>query len=149
MGRKTKLTPERQDKIVQLIRAGNFANQAALAGGISEATYYNWLKQGEIARSRKERGERLTASQRSFLNFLEAIKGAEAEAEARNVALIQQAAQSGTWQAAAWFLERKHATRWGRKDTTKLEATVNKAEVDLAELSDEELAILLQQSSEE
>ena len=31
---------------------------------------------------------------------------------ARNVALIMKAAQGGTWQAAAWWLERRHPTDW-------------------------------------
>jgi hypothetical protein len=38
-----------------------------------------------------------------------------AEAEVRDVTAIDNAAQQGTWQAAAWKLERKHHSRWGRK----------------------------------
>ena len=36
---------------------------------------------------------------------------------------IKSAAASGTWQAAAWFLERKYKDRWARTD--KLEGTVH------------------------
>ena len=50
------------------------------------------------------------------------MKKAEKEAIARNVALIQRAAQEGNWQAAAWWLERKYFEDWGRKDKLDLSA---------------------------
>ena len=51
-----------------------------------------------------------------FLEFVEAVKKAEAEAEVESVALIRRSAQDGQWQAAAWFLERRKPSDWGRKD---------------------------------
>jgi hypothetical protein len=39
------------------------------------------------------------------------------------VALIRQAANNGTWQAASWLLERKHGERWGRNDKIRQEIT--------------------------
>jgi hypothetical protein len=60
---------------------------------------------------------------RGFFEFCEAVKKAEAEAEAAAVVQIKAAASSGTWQAAAWFLERKFKDRWARTD--KVEGTVN------------------------
>jgi len=107
MARKTLCTPERTKRISDFIRAGNYAEVACRVGGISEATYYNWLKRGDSGES-------------PYTEFLEAIKEAEAEAEARNIALIQRAAQNGTWQAAAWYLERKHGKRWGRKSEVEV-----------------------------
>jgi hypothetical protein len=59
---------------------------------------------------------------RGFFEFCEAVKKAEAEAEAAAVVQIKTAASNGTWQAAAWFLERKFKDRWARTD--KLEGTV-------------------------
>ena len=52
--------------------------------------------------------------------FREAVQNARAEAEARNVALIQRAANEGTWQAAAWFLERTAHARWGRRASVEV-----------------------------
>lgn len=107
MARKTLCTPERIKRIADYIRAGNYAEVASRVGGISEATYYNWLKRGE-------------AGEKPYVEFLEAVKEAEAEAEARNIALIQRAAQNGTWQAAAWYLERKHGKRWRRSSEVEV-----------------------------
>lgn len=103
MARPTRCTPERIKRIADAIRAGNYAETAARYGGIGETTYYEWMKKGE-------RGEE------PYAEFREAVKEAEAIAEARSVALIQQAGQAGTWQASAWFLERKFPSKWGRRD---------------------------------
>lgn len=54
-----------------------------------------------------------------YFEFFEAIKKAEAIAEARNVTIIQSAAKD-SWQAAAWWLERKHPDEWGRKEQHKI-----------------------------
>jgi len=109
MGRKSKLN----DKLVQhaydLIRAGNYQRHVAQALGIAEETWYRWLREGERAKSGLKR------------QFYEVVKKAEAEAVARNVALIQKAAQD-TWQAAAWWLERKCPEEWGKKNKLDVQA---------------------------
>jgi transposase len=110
MARKSKLTPETQDKIVKAIRAGNYAHIAAAMAGIGESTYYRWLEQGERPDAKTP-----------YREFWESVKEAEAEAEVASVALIRRAAQNGTWQASAWYLERKHSERWGRKDKVQQE----------------------------
>lgn len=64
-------------------------------------------------------------------DFQERIKKAEAEAISRNVGVIQVAAQT-TWTASAWWLERRYARDFGRKDNlnvTRLEANESAQEV--------------------
>jgi len=89
--------------VADAIRGGNYANVAAQYAGIGESTYYEWLQRGREGES-------------PFAEFAEAIKEAEAQAEVRNMALIQQAAQAGTWQASAWYLERRYPSRYGRRE---------------------------------
>lgn len=112
MGRKLKLTPEVQQKIVSAIRAGNYAFVAAEMAGIGRSTYWRWLEMGEKP-----------DAQPVYREFRDAVKEAEAAAEVASVALIRQAAQNGTWQAAAWYLERKHGDRWGRNDKVRQEVS--------------------------
>ena len=38
-----------------------------------------------------------------------------ADASVGDLALITKAAQDGAWQAAAWKLERRNPSRWGRQ----------------------------------
>lgn len=101
-GRKTKLTPEIERKLTSAIAAGNYHEVACSLAGISPATFYNWMKKGEQAKSGQ------------FLEFLEAIKKAEAIAEAKRIQMITEASETN-WQAAAWYLERRYPDRWGKQ----------------------------------
>lgn len=112
MARKLKITQDTTDKICLAIRAGNYAKVAAEMAGIGETTYYRWLEEGQ-----KEGASKV------YREFWESIKRAEADAEVAAVALIRQAANNGTWQAASWLLERKHGERWGRNDKLRQEIT--------------------------
>ena len=38
-----------------------------------------------------------------------------ADSQLADLALITQAAQKGSWQAAAWKLERRNPAKWGRQ----------------------------------
>ena len=107
MGRPTKLTPEVEEKIVSLVRAGNYPEVAAQAAGIDPRTYYRWM----------EKGENGTAP---YGQFRHAVKEAQAAAESHAVTIIRKAAMDGSWQAAAWFLERSKAERWRRKENVEL-----------------------------
>lgn len=109
MARQTKLTPDVQDKIVAALRVGATYEHAALVAGISYRTFRNWMQEGEHA----ERG--------LYLQFFQAIKRAEAEASVRWLARIEQAANDGVWQAAAWKLERRFPEQWGRREHVEMQ----------------------------
>lgn len=104
MGRKTILTKDLIERICKSIREGNYKNVACQAVGIGESTFYSWLAKGEANKAGL------------YVEFVEAIKKAEAEAEQAHVGVIKDAANSGTWQASAWYLERKHPERWAKRD---------------------------------
>lgn len=119
-GRPSKLTPLVQAEICQAIQAGNYIEPSAMRAGIDKTTLYNWLRKAGKEVERVAKGEakgrnvRVTAKMQPYVDFLHAVKKAEAEAEARDVAIIAKAALK-QWQAAAWRLERKHYERWGRR----------------------------------
>lgn len=94
----------------KLVAAGNYDKDVYPILGIDKSTWYRWLSEGETAKSGLKK------------EFYDTVKKAEKEAIARNVALIQRAAQEGNWQAAAWWLERKYFEDWGRKDKLDLSA---------------------------
>jgi len=104
-GRPSKLTPELQERILQLIRKGNYIEVACAAVGIDKSTYYKWLQRGQQAKSGK------------YFDFFIAAKKAEREAETAFLDRIREAAfKDKDWKAAAWYLERKYPERWGRKE---------------------------------
>ncbi len=111
-GRKSKLDAGRRDKLLKAIRVGNDKKVACALAGISETTLYRWL---DLAQKKNARAE--------LREFRESLERAEAEAEVLKVSRIAQAADNGRWQAAAWWLERKHPERWGQQ--TKIKAEVS------------------------
>lgn len=95
VGRPSDLGPDVTARIVQIIKAGGFQESAAAAAGISRRTFYSWLARGDSDAPEDE----------PYREFREAVEQAKAEAEARHVVLISQAAAKD-WKAAAWLLER-------------------------------------------
>ena len=137
MGRPTKLTPALQQKICEAVRAGNYLQTAAAFAGVHKTTLHRWLRFG----AEEQRGQ--------YHEFAQAVEKAQADSEARDVALIAKAAGEGVWQAAAWRLERKFPDRWGRRDRidatvkgTLAHAHVDLGAVDLSRVSKEELDAL-------
>lgn len=100
-GRKSKLTPAVQERIVEAIRGGNYAQVAARCAGIDDSTFYRWLEKGEA----EEEG--------AYRDFHDAVKAAEAVAEDAAVQCVISA-MPDSWQAAMTFLERRFAQRWRR-----------------------------------
>jgi transposase len=47
MARPTKLTKDKADKIVELVRAGNYAETSATVAGVGISTFYTWMSKGE------------------------------------------------------------------------------------------------------
>lgn len=101
-GRPTKLTPAVADRVVELVRGGNYVEVAAAAVGVARSTVFDWMRRG----ARGKRG--------AYRDFSVAIEKAQAEAEMGLLGLIDKAADKGVWTAAAWRLERMHPERWGR-----------------------------------
>jgi transposase len=132
-GRPSKLTEEVQNRILRAVQAGNWLETASAYAGVDASTVRRWIAKGEA-----------DDAEEPYRSFCAAIKQARAEAEIRAVALIQKAAQDGTWQASAWYLERSHPDRWGRKrlEITGADSQPVRVEVDVESL-DAKLKALL------
>jgi len=120
-GRPTALTRDIEERIISAVRGGSYLDDAAAYAGISERTLYRWMQKGRDALAAEEHGYELTDQERQYGQFCQALLKARADATIRNVTLIQNAAQNGSWQAAAWFLERTNPRKWGRHETVEIE----------------------------
>lgn len=120
MGRDTILTKELIAEITKWLEIGNFTEDTFDGLGIAKSTWYSWKKQGEEAEVKFDKGEELTANEKLFLDFLDAIKKSRAIAVRNYVTQIAKASSDGSWQAAAWWLERTDFKKWGRKDKVGL-----------------------------
>ena len=99
MARPTKYTDEAVKGICDALRAGNTRRDSCHSVGISEDTFAGWLKSKSV--------------------FSDSIQKAEADAAVHNLSIVQKAAHDGTWQAAAWWLERRRKADYSlRTETT-------------------------------
>jgi hypothetical protein len=107
-----KFTKHRREAIVKRLRKGHFANAAARAVGISEKTYYEWLKKGDAALDKQP--EERTATERDYANFREAVDRAEGQFEDEALDIIKMHAESPNGgKDMRWLLERRFPGRWG------------------------------------
>lgn len=116
MGRRPILNTEIQTRIVEALSGGNYLDTAAHYAGIAPSTLYNWLDRGRRELSRQQNDHEPREDEQIYVDFLESVEKARSRAEVQSVALIRKAAMEGTWQAAAWFLERSYPRKWGRMD---------------------------------
>lgn len=125
MTRTTDLIPSVQERICKALREGLHVHIAARLGGVHPATYYHWLKRGS------------ETEEQPYVDFVEAVEQAQAEAQERAIGLIQKHAvgflqvieeegedasgpwsktkkiPQADWKAAAWLMERRHPEDWG------------------------------------
>ena len=99
-----KLTPERQQRICELVDLGYPPHKAAVASGITATTYYDWCNRGD-------------AGEEPFLSFRNAVKRAETVGIEAHLKNIKDAGEDGAWQASAWMLERRHKDTYARPGT--------------------------------
>lgn len=122
-GRRTHRTPETQDALLRLLRAGSTREDAALYVGMDRDTLRRWM--------------------RADAAFLRACEQAEAQARVRAVTVLVDDAfgrpamydDGGNViraevrphvESAKWYLERRDPLNWGRRVTVDIRATVEK-----------------------
>jgi hypothetical protein len=94
-GRKSKYTPETVGKLLQAIKLGATYKLACDYAGIDQSTFHDWMKNKP--------------------EFSTQLKEAEGSGAVGLLARIQKEATDGTWQAAAWILERRYPDMYGRQ----------------------------------
>lgn len=106
-----KYNETRHETIVEAVRKGNSKANAFRLAGISVDTGTEWLRYG------RDKSEEYPY----YAKLYQDVEQALAEYEASRVSLVTTAADTGSWQAAAWWLERRNPDEWGRHDRVKHE----------------------------
>jgi transposase len=101
-GRPTKFNRETADKIVALVRAGNYLETAALACGVSVSAVRHWMREARHLKTGAKR------------EFLTAVREASAQAQIDDMRTITMSS-SGDWRAAAWRLEHRWPQTYAKK----------------------------------
>lgn len=105
-GRKPKLTPETETRLLSLLRAGVPREVACAGVGVNSRTLRVWLS--------RARGGEL-----KFQAFADKVEAAQAEAQSSMLVQIRKAGAKD-WKALAWFLERVFSERYGYKSQVKV-----------------------------
>ena len=101
MPRTSDLTPEVRKRILKAIAGGNTRTTAAAYAGITYSALRKWI----------QRGRRAAQGDEPFVALVAEISQKEAEAVAEAVKTVRLAGKK-TWQALAWWLERKIPEEW-------------------------------------
>lgn len=110
-----KLTPQLAAKLLTLIRAGNYTSTACAAVGITYETFRTWMEKAEEM-----------PRESALARMAVAVKMAEGEAESESVSQVRAAGKDPRfWAASMTFLERRHAARWRRQDTSQVQLSVD------------------------
>lgn len=96
---KPKLTPELAQEAIRLVKGGA-SNQDVISWlGVSETSFYGWLKNPKNEAQQK---------------LAEGMKKAETERKLWHLQRIHKAAEDGDWKASAWYLERRYPNEYAR-----------------------------------
>ena len=132
MARPSKISPSVIEDVCNWLKLGYYQEDAAVMAGISPSTFYDWMKKGDEKADDIEETKALTSPDSSlpaiqdvegtevgeivnlYSEFSEAVKRARAEAEGAHIRNIRRAADNGSWQASAWWLERSFPKKWGK-----------------------------------
>lgn len=101
-----------QERLLQAIRLGAYIEHACYYAGIRSSTFREW---------RQKASENIEP----YASFWIRVNEAESEAIMRRLARIEQAGKNGSWQADAWYLERKYPDKFGRKEKLELSSDPN------------------------
>jgi hypothetical protein len=119
-------------RLIEFVRGGSYKEDAALAVGISRASFFGYLARGRL--------DREAGKSSDFSDFLDGIEKAQAEANIRLIAKIERGAQG--WQGSAWVLERTQPEKFGQRTRLMIESA---AKQEANELAGEVIARVLEE----
>lgn len=141
-----KLGDPKVQGLIDALASGHYMERACRMAGISPSTVYRWISEADKIRNSVSSIAELSLDQQQYVNLADAIIKARDEAAHRAMVSIQKAAQKGTWQAAAWYLERTDPNHYGRRtqitgadsEAVKINVSVEEVTKLLKEVLDED-----------
>lgn len=118
--------------LTDALRGGSDVETASHFAGLSAQQVLKWLELGKLEKERRSAGLKARPSEDAYVAFWENLKKARADAIVRNVTNIQKAAADGSWQAAAWWLERTVPETYGKRAAKPVQ-TASRKQVEASE----------------
>lgn len=108
------MSEKQMKSLIEALRNGTDLDTACAFAEVSAPEVYRRLELGKFEAEKIFAGAEPDIEQEQNLELWSALKKARADAIVKNVAFVQRAAQNGTWQAAAWWLERAVPETFGK-----------------------------------
>lgn len=114
MGRPTKLTPARKERLLEAVRRGAPYATACLYAGVHFATFRRWLLAAEQEGADGSEAGVSKRELRAFREFREELLAAEGEAA---MGILDEVREAGgkDWKASAWLLARRYPDEFGER----------------------------------
>ena len=123
MARPTKLNKPLIASLIAHLKRGVPQRTACLLVGLSESGLHKWknhantvLAKHEIdGSSHPKYAETIPKRDQPFVEFMESVESARAEAEVRMIEIVRKHAVAGDVKAAQWWLDRAYPERWAAR----------------------------------
>ena len=110
-------------RITQAVSSGSTREDAAAYAGVGRSTLHAWLAEArDLDKNPDGRPTTPTERQRLCLDLLDGVERGDGQIAVLMVGRVV-AASATSWQAAAWWLERRRWADYGRKDFLRSEVT--------------------------
>jgi hypothetical protein len=109
------IAEDRMKSLIEALRNGTDLETACAFAEVSAPEVYRMLELGKYEAEKVFAGSEPDPNMAPNLDLWQTLKKARADAIVKNVAYVQRAAKNGTWQAAAWWLERSVPETFGKR----------------------------------
>lgn len=121
-GRPLTLTPDLMQRIVEVVKVGNYLKTAAAYCGVGYSTLMRWQALGREQQERVAQGLEVEPERAIFWEFQELLTQAGAQAEVTALAYWRTAMRDpANWRAAMEYLARKAPDQWAASSTVHVQ----------------------------
>lgn len=121
-GNPSKMDGRKVNKIIRLIKQGNYVKQAVISAGINYQTHLSWMAKGKKGIS-------------PYDEYYEKIERAKSESETDLVGALHESIEQGNVGIAQWMLARKFPKRWEKTERQEVKVD-NTQKIEIVKFSE-------------
>lgn len=123
-GKPREMNGHKVNKIVELIKQGNYVKQAVISAGVKYQTHLSWMTKGK-------------KGIKPYDEYFERIERAKSESETDLVGALHDSIEQGNVGIAQWMLSRKFPKRWEKTERSEVKVD-NTQKIEIVKFSDKE-----------
>ena len=123
-GKPLNMDGRKVNKVIRLIKQGNYVKQAVISAGLNYNTHLSWMTKGK-------------KGIRPYDEYYEKIEKAKSESETDLVGALHESIEQGNVGIAQWMLARKFPKRWEKTERSEVKVD-NTQKIEIVKFSDKE-----------